>query len=221
MKSDRLFGIPYAICDIDPTSYNKRELIRDIKSNYRKNPNRNKGPIGRPDDNIHHAYGDWDNPKYIKSNYAPLIQIYEKIIPNCLNKCGLRDNFKFNFNLVNYSCMSEGSYMSLHHHAMCDFVGLHYIQFDLETHIPTEYANEHPFSHYQAHLRPNIRELVGDDVNSSMYFEYWRLPVKEDSFHIVPGFLRHHVPRQPKCKKLRMVLIINIDIDCWSIGTTK
>ena len=210
--SDRLFGIPFSICDIDPTSYNKRELIRDIKSNYRKNPNRNKGPIGRPEDNVHHAYNDWNNPEYIKSNYSSLIKVYEKIIPSCLTECGLRDNFNFTFEIVNYSCMSEGSYMSPHHHVLCDFVGLHYIQFDPETHIQTEYINGHPFSLYQMNLRPHINEMLEDGVKNSMYSQYWKLPVKEDSFHIVPGFLRHQVPRQPKCKKLRMAVIINIDV---------
>lgn len=210
--SERLFGIPFSICDIDPKSYNKEELVSDITSNYLKSPFRNEGPIGRDDDNVHHAYGDWDNPEYIKSNYIPLIKIYEKIIPNCLNKCGLRDNFMFNFDLVNYSCMSEGSYMSPHHHATSDFVGLHYIQFDPKTHIQTEYINEYPFSLYQASLRPGLKEMLEDGVKNSMYSQNWRLPVKEDYFHIVPGFLRHQVPMQPKCKKLRMALIININI---------
>ena len=56
IKSDRLFGIPFSLCKIDPKSYNKEELIDNHKSNYLKNPNRNKW---REDNlNIHHAYGD-------------------------------------------------------------------------------------------------------------------------------------------------------------------
>ena len=32
IESERLFGIPYSICRIDPWSYNKKEIINDIEN---------------------------------------------------------------------------------------------------------------------------------------------------------------------------------------------
>tara|TARA_B100001250_G_C19647042_1_gene720860 strand:- start:294 stop:950 length:657 start_codon:yes stop_codon:yes gene_type:complete len=214
IDSERLFGIPFSICNIDPESYNKEEIISDITYNYSKSPIRNKGPIAGKDDNVHHAYSDWENPQYIKSNYNELSGIYTKLIPECLKKFDL-NNFNFSFDIVNYSCMSEGSYMTMHDHCKVDFVSLHYIQFDPTTHIQTEYVNEQPFSLYQkVFTRPNkIGEIIDKNVSTSMYSESWRLPVEEDSFHIVPGFLSHRVPVQPKCDKLRIVVIANINVE--------
>ena len=88
IESERLFGIPYAICRIDPWSYNKKEIVKDIESNYLKNPIRNNW---RPKNyNIHHAYRDWDNPDYIKSDYSRLIEAYKKIMYPCLESCGVK-----------------------------------------------------------------------------------------------------------------------------------
>ena len=209
--ADRLFGIPFALCDIDPTSYNKRELIRDIKSNYRKNPNRDEwsGPC-----KMHHAYNDWDNQKYIQSNYSQLIKVYEKVIGDCLITFNFKENFTYNFKIVNYNCMSGGGYMDSHSHPEVPFVGIHYIQFDPECHISTEYINMHPYAEYQNMKGlPQMEELLGSkDYYTSGYSKTWRLPVKEDSFCLTPGFLQHRVPVHPDTSKLRMAIIVNIDV---------
>ena len=215
VDSERLFGIPFSICEIDPTLYNKKEIVADIKSNYLKNPIRNIGNIGRSDDNVHHSYSDWDNIKYNEVDFNKLFQIYKDILPQCLSYFNLDQSYSWNFYITNYCCMTEGGYISKHNHGSEDFVGIHYIQFDPEYHVQTEYVNEHPFINYQQQLRPDISSIVGDkNIYNSIYSNVWKFPIKEDEFHIVPGFLSHQVPIQPPCDKLRMTIVVNIRLKC-------
>ena len=210
IESERLFGIPYAICRIDPLSYNKKEIVKDIESNYLKNPIRNNW---RPKNyNIHHAYRDWDNPDYIKSDYSRLIEAYKKIMYPCLESCGVKENCKWKFEITNYNCVGEGGFMVPHNHCLKDFVGIHYIKFDSKQHESTSYVNEHPFANYSDSIFPQRRNLMHHNVNTSFYEESWQLPVKEDDFCMTPGFLRHELPVQPKCNKLRMAIIVNIEL---------
>ena len=213
IKADRLFGIPFSLCKIDPKSYNKEELIDNHKSNYLKNPNRNKW---REDNlNIHHSYGDWDNPDFIKPDYSQLIKVYEEVIPKCLEECGLVGDYKFSFDIVNYNCMSDGGYMSAHQHIQQDFVGIHYIQFDTENHQPTLFFNEHPFANYQEDILPHMKKLVNpNSLYTSCFNQQWQLGIEEDDYCIVPGFLKHEVPVQPKSGKLRMAISTNIEVWC-------
>ena len=214
VESERLFGIPISICEIDPTSYNKKEIVADIKSNYLKNPVRNVGNIGRSGDNVHHSYSDWDNLKYNKVKFNKLFQIYKDIIPQCLNTFNLNKPYNLSFYITNYCCMAEGGHVSKHNHGLEDFVGIHYIQFDPKYHIQTEYVNEHPFAYFHKELTPDISSIVDDqNIFHSFYSNVWKLPVKEDHFHIVPGFLSHQVPIQPPCDKLRMSIVVNIRLE--------
>ena len=210
IESERLFGIPYAICRIDPWSYNKKEIVKDIKSNYLKNPIRNKWRSKNY--NIHHAYNDWENPDYIKSDYSQLIEVYKKIIPKCLFTCGVKETCGWKFDIANYNCMGEGGFMGPHNHSSKDFVGVHYIQFDPKQHESTSYINEHPFANYSDSIFPQRRSLMHHNLNTSCYSENWQLPVKEDDFCMTPGFVRHEAPMQPKCDKLRMAIIVNIEV---------
>ena len=215
VKSERLFGIPFSICEIDPTLYNKNEIVDDITSNYLKNPVRNVGNIGRSGDNVHHSYSDWDNLKYNKVKFNKLFQIYKDIIPQCINNFNLNKPYNLFFCITNYCCMAEGGHISKHNHGSEDFVGIHYIQFDPKYHIQTEYVNEHPFINYQQELRPDTLSIVGDkNIYNSIYSNVWKFPIKEDEFHIAPGFLSHQVPIQPPCDKLRMTVVVNIKLKC-------
>ena len=211
IESERLFGIPYAICYIDSKSYDKRRIVRDIRSNYLKNPVRNKW---EDESNIHHAYNDWDNSEYNTPHYESLVKVYEKIIPDCLDTFKFGNGYSWDFQIVNYNCMSGGGFMNPHNHPSHDFVGIHYIQFDPRVHIQTEYTNEHPFASYQNHLRPDLREIMGSSnhPHHSFWGKYWRFPVEENMFCMTPGFLYHRVPAQPKSNKLRMAIIVNINI---------
>jgi len=200
IESDRLFGIPFFTTHIDPTLYDKDQLVKDIKSNYLKNPTRNEW------DNLsylHHSYNDWDNPDYINVNFSRVQAVYNKIIPQCLQKFKLKSGAKGKFRIVNYNCMSENGYMAPHKHLNFDFVGIHYLQFDPKVHVPTEFINDFA-------QKSNV---FVDDVYTSCYKSTWRMPVKEDMLCITPGFLSHQVPKQPKTNKLRMSIITNIQLE--------
>tara|TARA_B100000029_G_C17168794_1_gene812478 strand:- start:270 stop:602 length:333 start_codon:yes stop_codon:yes gene_type:complete len=108
--------------------------------------------------------------------------------------------------------MGEGGFMGPHNHSSKDFVAVHYIQFDPKQHESTSYINEHPFANYSDSIFPQRRNLMYHNLNTSCYSENWQLPVKEDDFCMTPGFVRHEAPMQPKCDKLRMAIIVNIEV---------
>ena len=63
-----LFGFPIHNVKIDPNSYDKENIVGDIKKNYEIDSDRNEWGSS----NLHHPYGDWENEKFIDINYNKL-----------------------------------------------------------------------------------------------------------------------------------------------------
>ena len=79
MKTDFVFGIPFYKGHIDPTEFNKREIVDTIAKNYEIDKTRNiwdKHMLAGSD--MHHAYADWDNEKFHKIDFTKLAPHYEQ-----------------------------------------------------------------------------------------------------------------------------------------------
>jgi hypothetical protein len=126
-----LFGLPTYRASLLNEKYNKEDLIKVVLKNYDKDKNRNNWDKNSLEySKIHHFLYDEANPFFDTPNFNLLYPIYTKHITNFLNNLKLKKKFNFNFQIVNYSCMTEGQHMKSHIHTHCDFSAIHYLKFD-------------------------------------------------------------------------------------------
>jgi hypothetical protein len=212
-----LFSLPAYTYSIDEKLYDKKNIINVIENNYKKNKTRNKWEAD--DDivssNLHHNYNDSENTKFEKPNYTTIIPVYQKIISNLfLNDLKLKKDIVYNFEIVNYTCMTGSQYMKSHYHNDCDFTGVHYIKFNPKVHKPTLYENTHNFSRFVRDLRPKLNDVLDDNYClNSWYSKNYFLNTKENDFVITPSFLFHSVPYQPSTKETRITIVLNIKLE--------
>jgi hypothetical protein len=212
-KHKLLFGMPLYHTKIDPMSFKKNKIIKDITKNYKKDPTRNNW--NKFLSNSHHGYKDWDNNNFVEPDFDDLIPIYSNKIKTFLHSLGTNQPiYTFKFNIVNYTCMSEDQYMERHHHLPADFIGTHYIKFPAEARS-TFYFNQMSYSNYLskgACDKEGLRNLYDkNDTKSSWLYSDWGELVEEDDFVIVPGLVSHGVPIN-KSKELRMTIVMNIHL---------
>ena len=129
--------------DIDRYDLDHKKIIKDIEFNYKKDKNRNKWS---KESNLHHCYDDQDNLNFKKIKYDKLIPIYTKVFERFFNNLNLNKSLKFEFNIVNYTCMTSSQFMKEHFHPDTDFTVVHYIKFDKKLHKPTLFRNSNIFS---------------------------------------------------------------------------
>src|SRR6056300_1642730 len=78
--------------------------------------------------------------KFKKPDYNSLIPLYTSEIKNFFESMPMKKcNFKFE--IVNYTCMTEGHHMMNHIHTECDFSAIHYVQFNDKTQDSTVFTN--------------------------------------------------------------------------------
>ena len=66
-----VFGYPYWIYKIDPKSYDKEQISKDILNNYYINPVRNNWDNkSYMDSKLHHSNSDRGNPHFKEINYS-------------------------------------------------------------------------------------------------------------------------------------------------------
>ena len=215
VKHTTLFGFPVMIQKIDQKSYNKKSIISTIEKNFKLNKHRNLWDVTcRPVDRsvLHHAFKDFDNPKYHKVNFDTLVPVYKKVISKIL------DNFPmtpvdFEFTISNYTCLSNSNYMASHLHPSSDFSAVHYIQFDKEHHTGTTFENSLSHVEYIGELRPELTKIFSPShaVNSWIYGN-WEIGVDEDDFCFSPSFLRHKIEPQISPNKNRITIALNITL---------
>ena len=73
------FSCPVYKIRIDPSSYDKEEIINDIKYNKSFKNTRNNSKAGFDDCDIHHSYADTNNEDFRIINYEKLTDVYLKI----------------------------------------------------------------------------------------------------------------------------------------------
>jgi len=205
-----LFSFPTIISKINPKDYNKKNIIKDIEHNYKLDSKRNNWETINT--NIHHSNNDFNNKKFKSINYETLLPVYKINIENYLNNLKFSQKIKFDFNIVNYTCMKSNQHMQSHYHNDADFTAVHYLKYDKKEHKPTVFENKNTYANYLKHLRPELKSLLdSNDVNNSWAMDYWSFNIEEDYFCITPSFLHHYVPMQIS-DKTRITIVLNINI---------
>jgi len=127
MIKTNLFSCPIYKIKIDPKSYDKEKIIKDILYNKSLKNTRNEQHqnIGDTSD-IHHSYMDFDNKDFKVIDYKKLLAVYEKKLNSFFRKeIKSIKEFKFDFGIVNYSAVTEGQWMPIHNHLPHDDFALY------------------------------------------------------------------------------------------------
>ena len=212
IKHNTLFGFPIMTEKIDKKSYDKKSIVSVIEKNFKLNKTRNTWDKTSV---LHHAFKDFDNPKYHKVNFVTLTPVYKKVLMGMLKSMNLLSTFRFYFKIVNYTCMSNSNYMSSHLHPGADFTAVHYIQFDKKHHTPTIFENTLPYIEYLDTMRPTLSKILNNkDSRNSWAYKDWRLGREEDDFCFSPAYLKHRIDPQTSKTKNRITIVLNISLKC-------
>ena len=209
---EQFFGMPIWRENIDSRTYNKKEIIDTIIRNYRKNRSRNEWLPNIS--NLHHMYDDWDNRKYEVPDWNnSLMGVYNGVLQRFINSINA-SLFNFDFDITNYTCYGNSQYMQEHLHPKTDFVGIHYIRFDTESHTPTRFINPMGYAKYLDDIKCETRlKYDNNDTSNAWMFANCELDVIEDDIIIHPALLYHDV-RPQKCNddNLRIASVLNIHV---------
>ena len=205
-----MFGVPYYCSTIDPTAYNKSEILADITENYNKNSFRNRWDT---QSNLHHSYNDKDNINFKAIDYQQLLPLYTQQITNFLNEYS-ESKISFRYDIENYTCMTKGQFMREHDHPSSDFTAVHYIKYNPDVHKPTTYVNPAHWALYNDRIvSPKMNKISNSNFfKHSWYWSTVNLNVVEDNFVITPSPLKHRVELQ-NSDELRVVIVLNIHIE--------
>ena len=208
--SENLFGFPVHKIRIDPDSYDKDKIVSDIKENYEIDNNRNEWGSS----NLHHAYGNWENEKFIAINYDKLKQIYQKTFEDFFkNTFNNSKPFNYHWNIVNYTAIKTGQYMKIHIHDDYDFSCTHYIKFNPKKHSSIQFVNLSPMGLYGKNITNSAFEIGNrQDISNSYLQGSWNYSLSEDDMLIFPGSLHHEVPKQEETDELRICVVTNIKL---------
>ena len=208
---DILFGLPIYKYNIDPKTFNKQKVIKQIEKNYKISSERNTWD---KKSNLHHLYDDFENNKFHKINFEELTKIYGDVFKFfCENDLKLKD-VNITFGIKNYTAIKKNQYMASHQHLIdCDFSAVHYIQYP-ENSAPITFLNHSDFGKYFLFLRPHIYNMIDskDLTNSYMFSEYKYFP-KENEIIIFPSIFLHEIEKQSILKKSRISIVINFKIE--------
>ena len=213
-QTDILFGIPIYKTKIDPSLYDKENIVSTIKKNYNIGP-RNRHSIEYT--NMHMSYDDNKNNKFEKMDYTKLKKVYDNVFNNFIKdlKLDYKGTIKCNYDILNYTASNKNDYMGEHNHiADDDFACVHYLQID-KSHVGTTFKNTHSFSHYFEYLLPNIYKLSNkkEKINSYIYPRY-TLGVEEDDLIIFPSITNHLIKKLDTISdKLRITIATNLKLE--------
>ena len=213
---EQFFGMPIWRENIDSKLYNKKEIIDTITRNYHKNRSRNNWSDVS---NLHHIYDDWDNTEYEFPDWDnSLTGLYRGVLQRFFSGIN-SEKFNFEFRVINYTCCGNSQYMQEHLHPYTDFVGIHYIRFDTESHTPTRFINPMGYAKYLNDIRSEKRiKYDANDILNAWMFPNWEFKVIEDDVIIHPALLEHDVrPQTCNDDNLRIASVFNINVYNTSI----
>ena len=209
-----LFSCPIYKIRVDPDLYDKEKILKDIKYNksFKNTRNEPHQIIGSPSD-IHHSYRDHNNVNFRIINYKKLIDAYLKIFKEFFNnEIHTKKIFKFNFNILNYSAVTEGQWLPNHNHfgSDDDFACIHYLNFKND-HALTRFHNPAIFAPFIKYIRPEMDYILNNKITDNSYFyRVYEFPVEEDDMIIFPVALNHEVHLQGPTKEPRITISSNI-----------
>lgn len=212
-----LFSLPVYKYSINEKLYDRKNIINVIEKNYKKDKNRNVWETDNEllKSNLHHNFNDQKNKHFKEPNFETILPVYKNIISDFLKDLSLKPkNINFNFEIVNYTCMTGNQYMKSHYHPHSDFTAVHYIKYNQDVHKPTLYENTHSFASFSQCLRPNLKNVLNtDSCLNSWYNKNHFLDVEEHDICISPSFLFHSVPYQPQTTETRITIVLNINLN--------
>ena len=210
-KHELLFGCPIYKVKVDPSSYDKKQILSDIKHNYNLNSFRNN-PLTGDECMIHHSHRDFENKDFKSINYEKLQWVYDDILEQFFKMYPIKEGYGWQYQIINYACTQKGQWLVRHNHLPHDdFATVHYISLNKD-HPPTRFYNPADFASYVKDIQPSLFDkLENNSVNSYMY-ETWIPQAEEDDMIIFPAALQHDIPLQTS-EELRITISSNIEIN--------
>jgi len=211
-KTD-LFSCPIYQIRIDPNSYDKEKILKDIKYNKSLKNTRNNTQYNFDNCDIHHSYKDFDNKDFRIINYEKLLVVYQEIFNFFFDKVLFTSKeFSWKFEIVNYSAITEGQYLPAHNHIEAAFATVHYLNFK-DDHKFTSFDNPAIFAPYTKHIQPELYNILNNMAIDNSYLQGGvEISVEEDDILIFPGALNHKISAQGQTKEPRITLSTNLEI---------
>ena len=208
-----LFGCPIYKVKIDPSSYDKDQILSDIEHNYNLNSFRNN-PLTGDECMIHHSHRDFENKDFVPINYDKLQAVYDENIKQFFaNVYPIKRGYGWKCQIINYACITKGQWLVKHNHLPHDdFSTVHYLRLK-KGHAPTRFFNPADFASYVKDIQPTLFDKLdfNNPINSYMY-ENWIPNAKEDDMIIFPAALQHDIPLHSS-DELRVTISTNIEVN--------
>lgn len=214
IKYKHLYPSLFAEVYIDPTLYDKDNLVADILNNYKIQPYRS---LWKNAANIHHYYNDWDNSQFKKLNLESLQNVYYNLFEKFINDCSFQSEILWQYVITNITVHKEAyNFMTNHDHFndVTFFTVVHYLQID-DNASPLTLENPYSFANYFPDKFRQTTQKILDSSNpfSSTYFKHWNVIPEVDTMYIFPSWIKHKI--DPHCVTLqnhRICVVCNIDI---------
>lgn len=216
MKHIPFFQTRLSEIHIDPSLYDKDNILKTVYENYNKSPCRNTWDNTS---NLHHHYEDWENSNFSQVNLIKIKEVYGPIFQKFINSIPFKQNVSFDcyWNITNITAYNQEQHMRIHDHLLdnCIYSAVHYISVSNNSASIT-FTNpllalqyEHPI------IKKYSQFLNSQDDQNSTYFSTWDIEPKEDYMIIFPSYLKHEVKqkrKQNEDSKLRIAIVTNIDL---------
>jgi hypothetical protein len=200
LKECSLFSSPLHTGVINPSLYDKENIVNTLIKNFSIDPKRNNWG----DSNMHMYAKDWGNPKFQKVDTSSLHPIYTDLFSNFLNYLQPENEIVFEYDIVNFNITNSlTGYMMPHTHLArkdCLFSVVHYLKAGDRSSI---LQFENPLI-YNQYIDPEISKYLNSKFSSSnntisSYNKFWNYYPQEDDVIIFPSYLKHSViPYQQK-----------------------
>lgn len=197
---------------IDPSLYDKEEIIKTVYENYNKSPCRN---VWDDTSNLHHYYDDWNNSKFSQVNLDRIKKVYNHVFQKFIDSITFKQDLKYEYkwNIENITVYNQEQFMQAHDHLgdNCIYSAVHYISVSNNS-APITFIN--PLLALPE-IEKTSKFLNPQDPQNSTYFAEWNIKPKEDYMIVFPSYLRHKViasKNNEKDSKLRISVVSNIEL---------
>jgi len=210
-----LFALPIFKVRIDPNSYDKEKIVKDIK--YNKSLKREactyvtQFGTDNKKDSFEKKY---DDVTFRPINFDKLKVEYSKVFDKFFNEnIFTKKPFKWALDIRSYNAILEGQRIGSHNHLIKDsFSTCHYVNFKKE-HIFTRFNNPAIHSSFVKYVQMSIIDVLDfSSPDNSYLLEDFTMPCQEDDMIIFPSILNHEVPEQPSTNEPRITISTNIEI---------
>jgi len=205
-----LFSSPLYRLNIDPSTYNRQEIIDTVTYNYSLDKTRNNWD---EHSDLHHSYNDWENDKFKEVDTTALMKIYIGIISSFLDKQNFKRKIKYRWAIENITAYNNKQFMRAHDHLLLNVIWtcVHYISVPNGS-SPLSFQNPLAFHTYNQHPGIQLQTDFVDHTNeiNSSYYPTYNYSIKENDFVIFPSYLKHSVDPNPELEGLRIGVVVNI-----------